>query len=105
MQSSVIFAADGTYVCQVDTEQAKADQIVGDGIAIDPAALSSLGEVGNTNLPAGTILIVIDNIAATPIACVFANLPDGAAITVGGNTFQANYAGGDGNDLTLTVVP
>ena len=26
-------------------------------------------------------------------------------LTVGSNTFQANYEGGDGNDLTLTVVP
>ena len=34
-----------------------------------------------------------------------ANLPDGATITSGNNTFQANYEGGNGNDLTLTVVP
>ncbi len=33
------------------------------------------------------------------------NLPDGGSITVGNNTFQASYEGGDGNDLTLTVVP
>jgi len=25
-------------------------------------------------------------------------------ITIGSNKFQANYEGGDGNDLTLTVV-
>jgi hypothetical protein len=25
-------------------------------------------------------------------------------VTIGSNTFQANYEGGDGNDLTLTVV-
>ena len=31
--------------------------------------------------------------------------PDGGTITIGSNTFQADYAGGDGNDLTLTVVP
>jgi len=24
---------------------------------------------------------------------------------IGSNTFQANYEGGDGNDLTLTVIP
>ena len=34
----------------------------------------------------------------------FGNLPDGGTITAGSNTFQANYEGGDGNDLTLTVV-
>jgi len=46
---------------------------------------------------------VISNTSATPIAGTFANLPDGAILTVNGNNFQANYEGGD--DLTLTVVP
>jgi len=32
-------------------------------------------------------------------------LADGSTITVGNNTFAADYQGGDGNDLTLTVVP
>ena len=40
-----------------------------------------------------------------PIIGTFMNLPDGGTITAGNNTFQANYEGGDGNDLTLTVVP
>ena len=38
------------------------------------------------------------------IAGTFSNLADGASITVGNNTFQADYQGGDGNDLTLTVI-
>jgi len=46
---------------------------------------------------------VINNTAATPIAGTFSNLADGATVVVGNNTFQANYEGGDGNDLTLTV--
>jgi hypothetical protein len=49
--------------------------------------------------------VVINNTSATPIAGRFGNLPDGATVTVGSNTFLANYEGGDGNDLTLTVVP
>jgi hypothetical protein len=48
---------------------------------------------------------VIDNTAATLIAGTFSNLPDGSAFTANGNTYQANYEGRDGNDLTLTVVP
>jgi hypothetical protein len=48
---------------------------------------------------------VIDNPSGTPIAGTFANLADGSTLTVNGNTFQASYEGGDGNDLTLTVVP
>jgi hypothetical protein len=40
-----------------------------------------------------------------PIAGTFANLPDGSIITIKGNNLRASYEGGDGNDLTLTVVP
>ena len=48
---------------------------------------------------------MINNTATTPIAGTFANLPDGSTFTSHGNTFQASYEGGDGNDFTLTVVP
>jgi hypothetical protein len=58
-----------------------------------------------TSLPIGTSFVLIGNTAATSISGTFANLADGAILTVNGNNFQASYAGGDGNDLTLTVVP
>ena len=51
------------------------------------------------------VLTVIDNTSADPISGTFSNLPDGGMITAGSNTFQADYEGGTGNDLTLTVVP
>ena len=53
----------------------------------------------------GTVFTAISNTAAGPIAGAFSNLPDDSTITIGNNSFQANYQGGDGNDLTLTVVP
>ena len=56
-------------------------------------------------LPIGTVFTVIDNGAATAISGTFSNLPDNSSLTAGNNTFEANYEGGDGNDLTLTVVP
>ena len=56
-------------------------------------------------LPQGTSFVVITNSASTPISGTFANLPDGAVISIGANNLQASYSGGDGNDLTLTVVP
>ena len=65
----------------------------------------SLHRVGQGILTPGTVFTVIDNTAATPIAGTFRNLPDGSTFTVGPNTFQADYEGGDGNDLTLKVVP
>ena len=65
----------------------------------------SFQDVGTALLPAGTTFTVINNIAATPITGTFSNMADGAIITIGSNIFQARYEGGDGNDLTLTVVP
>jgi hypothetical protein len=32
-------------------------------------------------------------------------LPDDSEVTIGNNTFQADYQGGDGNGLALTVAP
>ena len=53
----------------------------------------------------GTVLTVISNTSANPISGTFSNLADGAIVNVNGNNLQASYSGGDGNDLTLTVVP
>lgn len=44
------------------------------------------------------------NTSANPIAGTFANLADGSTLTVGRNNYEVSYEGGDGNDLTLTVV-
>jgi sugar lactone lactonase YvrE len=60
----------------------------------------------------GTQLTVINNTASPatshPITGTFANLPQGGTIsaTYNGATywFQANYGGGDGNDLVLTEI-
>jgi uncharacterized repeat protein (TIGR03803 family) len=56
----------------------------------------------------GTVLTVINNSSNNPISGTFSNLPDGGTITAAFNgnsyTFTANYEGGDGNDLTLTLA-
>jgi ELWxxDGT repeat protein len=55
--------------------------------------------------PPGTAFVVVSNTAATPISGTFLDLPQGGLLTAtfGGQTyiFQANYFGGDGNDLVL----
>ncbi len=103
-KSTLNFKADGSYACVVDSNAMVAAEAIGNGITIDPAAHISLSDISATILPTGTSFTVINNIAATLISGTFANLPDGATITIGSNIFQANYEGGDGNDLTLTVV-
>jgi hypothetical protein len=50
------------------------------------------------------IFTVISNTSVNPITGTLANLPDGLTFTAGRNNFQGSYSGGDGNDLTLTVV-
>ena len=82
-----------------------ADKVIANGVTINSAALFSLTDSGDTTLPVGTVLTVISNSGVPPVLGTFSNLPDGSTITAGNNTFQANYEGGDGNDLTLTVVP
>ncbi len=55
--------------------------------------------------PSATVFTIIDNTSSSAISGTFANLTEGAIVTVGSNNYQASYSGGDGNDLTLTVVP
>jgi uncharacterized repeat protein (TIGR03803 family) len=56
----------------------------------------------------GTILTLVNNTGFSPVLGNFNGLPEGATITstFGAQTFllQISYAGGDGNDVTLTVV-
>ncbi len=103
IQSALTFNSDATYNCGLNTKSVVADQLIANGVTINDAQFSLLGRGGLTLAP-GTVLIVINNTAATPIAGTFANLPDDSTFTTHGNNFQANYEGGDGNDLTLTVV-
>ncbi len=105
LQSTLTLKADSTYSCKVNLKKAKADKVVTTGVTIKSGALFTFPSIGQGTLAVGTVFIVIDNTAATAIDGAFSNLPDGSTITRGGNTFQADYEGGDGNDLTLTVVP
>jgi autotransporter-associated beta strand protein len=105
IQNSLTFKANSRYNWNVEATAVKADETVAQGVTIEIGALFQIFGRGSVPLPIGTIFTAISNTAATPIAGTFSNLADGATITAGNNTFQANYSGGDGNDLTLTVVP
>jgi len=98
------FNADGTYSWLVRSDTTVASQVIANGVTIAGGAqFSAAGNFGMT-LPSGTEFNVLSNTSANPISGTFANLADGATINVNGTNFQANYEGGDGNDLTLTVV-
>ena len=104
IQNALTFKADGTYSYKLNTKKAKADQIVANGVTIQSGAQFSFSAVANKRLQGGQVFSAISNTSASPISGTFANLADGSTFTAGHNNFQVNYAGGDGNDLTLTVV-
>jgi autotransporter-associated beta strand protein len=82
----------------------RTDKVIANGVKISDSATLMVQGQNQGQLPAGTTFTVISNTAATPIAGAFANLSDGEIIIIQGKRFRANYRGGDGNDLTLTVV-
>jgi autotransporter-associated beta strand protein len=104
IQGQLTLHSDATYQCRIDSEKAISPKVAANAIVIDGAVLSLLDR-DKLPLSNGTVLIVLNNTSSDPISGAFANLPDGGMIAAGNNTFQASYSGGDGNDLTLTVVP
>jgi len=105
IQDALTINTDGTYSCRLKTKRAEADQVIANGVTIESGAQFSFKQLANKQLNAGTVFIVLDNTSANPITGTFANLLDDSTFTIGNNSYQADYQGGDGNDLTLTVVP
>ena len=103
IQGTLTFNSDSRYNCGLKTRQhAVVDTVVANGVTINGGKFV-IAAHGSNALRRGTVLTVIDNTAATPIAGRFANLADNSIFTIG-NTYQVSYEGNDGNDLTLTVV-
>ncbi len=104
IQNLLTFNSDSTYTWMLSTKNAAADQVVANGVTIQSGAQFDLNAVGNKRLQRGQVFTVISNTSAAPFTGGFANLGEGAIIAAGRNNLQASYTGGDGNDLTLTVV-
>jgi len=107
IQSALTFNSDATYTCtfRAKENRARTDQVIANGVTINSGAMIVLSGETRGTLTQGMVLTLISNTSADPISGTFSNLPDGDIITINGNNFQASYSGGDGNDLTLTVVP
>ncbi|MBA3960494.1 MAG: autotransporter-associated beta strand repeat-containing protein [Chthoniobacterales bacterium] len=104
IRGALTFASDGTLASRVSSAKVGNGEVSARGVTIINAAQVELTDRNNTKLPTGTVLTLINNTAGTPIVGTFANLPDGGTLTANSNTYQADYEGGDGNDLTLTVI-
>ncbi len=107
IQSNLTFNAGATYTYtfQAKGRKARTDLVLANGVTINGGASINLQGQAQGTLEQGTAITLIKNTVATPIAGTFSNLPDGAIVSLNGNNLQASYSGGDGNDLTLTVVP
>jgi hypothetical protein len=106
IQSGLTFNSDATYsyTFKGSRNRARTDLVVANGVTINDGTIA-LGSSSQNRLRRGTVLTVLSNTSGNPISGTFSNLPEGAIVTVNGNNLQASYSGGDGNDLTLTVVP
>ena len=106
-QSALRFKPDATFVSTFKAKgnKARSDRVNANGITIENGATFSLSGTAQGTLSPGLSFVVLSNTSAGSISGTFSNLPNGAIVTVNGNNFQASYSGGDGNDLTLTVVP
>ena len=107
IQSTLTFQTGGTYLYTFEASRnnSRANDVIANGVTITGGATLTVGGIILGRLPVGTTFTVISNTAATPISGTFANLPDGSIVRIFGNNLRASYEGGDGNDLTLTVVP
>ena len=103
IQGTLTFNSDSRYNCGLKPRQhAVVDKVVANGVTINGGKFV-IAAHGSSALRGGTVLTVINNTAATPIAGSFDNLADGSIFTIGNNTYQVSYEGNDGHDLTLTV--
>jgi hypothetical protein len=73
---------------------------VSGAVALNNTTLS-LGVAGNPAI--GTVFTILDKTSAGAIAGTFNGLAEGAPVTVGAVGMTISYAGGTGNDVTLTV--
>jgi autotransporter-associated beta strand protein len=107
IQGSLTFSISGTYNCSYKGKgrRVQFDQVVANGVTIQDGTGFNFPGTTRGAFRLGIVLTVISNTSTTPITGTFSNLPDGSIFAAEGGNFQANYEGGDGNDLTLTVVP
>ena len=104
IQKRVTFNSSAIYEFQISSKATKSDKLNAKGVSIESGATIIAFDRGAQVSPTGTRYFAINNTSPSPIAGTFSNLPDGGTIQIGNNTYQASYEGGDGNDLTLTVV-
>ncbi len=81
------------------------DQISVEGsVALGATKSLTLSIEGGFAPGLGQAFVLIENDAGDAVTGTFAGYPEGAVISEAGFQFALSYVGGDGNDVTLTVV-
>jgi uncharacterized repeat protein (TIGR03803 family) len=100
-----VFRLDATTSENVSFSSASAIPIITSSYTITGSALNLTLSYAPSP---GDVLTVIQNTGGSPISGTFTNLSNGGTISATYNgvtyTFTANYSGGAGNDLTLTLA-
>jgi autotransporter-associated beta strand protein len=102
---SLTFNSGGTYSVLLNGPTAGtgySQDVVSGPVNITGASLAI--SVGGGFAPAaGAPFDILVNNSGSPVTGTFAGLPEGAAVTVGGQSFSISYAGGStGHDIVLT---
>ena len=103
INNSLTFNPLSTYECVLDRTIPTVGKVNALGVIIHSGVTFEFVDRTTGTLTPGVVFTAINNISANPISGTFANLADGTIFSSGGNTFIANYRGGTGNDLILTV--
>jgi hypothetical protein len=79
------------------------DQVVADSVSLNNAILD-LDFLAGGKVNKGDAFRIIDNKGSNPVGGTFADLAQGAKITIGNAVFVIDYEGGTGNDVVLTAL-
>ncbi|HET7716134.1 MAG TPA: autotransporter-associated beta strand repeat-containing protein [Bauldia sp.] len=80
------------------------DQLEVSGTVVLGEAALDLSLLGTYAPAFGAVYRIIDNDGSDAVAGTFSGLAEGAELTLGKATLRISYVGGDGNDVTLTVI-
>jgi len=98
---NVIPSSGAPAIVRVETNGFNAvGDIVTGTIALNNAVLS----LNNGGVIPGSTLTIFNNDGTDPVTGNFLGLPEGSIINSGGGSNQISYAGGTGNDVTLTAL-
>ena len=103
--TSNVFLEGGNYNASITNAGHSELTASSGGIALSnsPNLVLSVGSGFATSN--GTVYTIIGNSTGQPTTGTFANLPQGATVTAGGQSFVISYTGGSsGHDVTLTAT-